>query len=131
MKRKTDVKTFFTILAILALLANNSQNCWMVHAASFAQPVACCCVLLGVLAQSFKPVKLSAPSKRAQHCWELLHPFVRSVRIDRIKAMSRSFTEGKKSRSSLFILENRKRRMFRYLDRYLVLAEIGQHNQRS
>ena len=58
--------------------------------------------------QSFKPVKLSAPSKRTQHCWELLHPFVRSVRTDRIKAMSRSFTEGKKSRSSLFILENRK-----------------------
>ena len=61
------VKTFFTVLAIFALLANNSQNCWMLHAALFAQPVACCCVLLGVVAQSLKPVNLLAPCKRTQH----------------------------------------------------------------
>ena len=52
----------------------------------FAHPVACCCVLLGVVAQSLKPVKLSnllAPCKRrnivSQHCWELLRLFERSL----------------------------------------------------
>ena len=41
------------------LLADNSQHCWIslsVH--PFAHPVASCCVLLGVAAQSLKPVKL-------------------------------------------------------------------------
>ena len=45
----------------------------------FAHPVACCCVLLGVVAaQSLKPVKLLATWKRTQQlqqCWELLRPF--------------------------------------------------------
>ena len=43
----------------------------------FAHPVARCCVLLGVVAQSLKPVKLFAPCKQTQH-WELLCPFARS-----------------------------------------------------
>ena len=34
-----------------ALLANNSQHCWMLYVRPFAHPVACCCVLLGVVAQ--------------------------------------------------------------------------------
>ena len=72
--------------------------------------------LLHVVTQSLKPVKLLAPCKRTQHCWELLHPFARSLRTDRIKAMSRSFTEGKNSRSSLFILESRKQRTFHFND---------------
>ena len=55
------VKTFFTILAIFALLANNSQNCWMLHVALFAQPVACSCVLLGVVAQKFETGKTFIP----------------------------------------------------------------------
>ena len=52
----------------------------------FARPVACCCVLLGVVVQSLKPVKLLAKCKRTQQrptllgqqWWELLHPFARS-----------------------------------------------------
>ena len=35
----------------------------------FAHPVACCWMLLRVVAQSLKPVKLFVPCKRAQHCW--------------------------------------------------------------
>ena len=35
----------------------------------FAHPVACCWMLLRVVAQSLKPVKLLAPCKRTQHCW--------------------------------------------------------------
>ena len=35
----------------------------------FADRVACCCVLLGVVKQSLKPVKLLALFKRMQHCW--------------------------------------------------------------
>ena len=37
------------------LLANNSQHCWMLHVASVSTP---CCMLLDVVAQSLKPVKL-------------------------------------------------------------------------
>ena len=37
------------------LLANNSQHCWMLHVASVCTP---CCMLLYVVAQSLKPVKL-------------------------------------------------------------------------
>ena len=33
------------------LLANNSQHCWMLYVRPFANPVASCCVLLGVVAQ--------------------------------------------------------------------------------
>ena len=50
----------------------------------FAHPVACCCVLLGVVAQSLKPVKLLSRQLRtfllfrdrrsiAQQCWIRLH----------------------------------------------------------
>ena len=46
---------------------------------TFAHPVAYCCVLLGVVAQSLKPVKLLAPCKRTQHCCELLCLFARSL----------------------------------------------------
>ena len=48
------------------LLTNNSQHCWMLHVASVCTP---CCMLLDVVAQSLKPVKLLAPCKRTQHCW--------------------------------------------------------------
>ena len=37
------------------LLAINSQRCWMLHVASVCTP---CCMLLRVVAQSLKPVKL-------------------------------------------------------------------------
>ena len=51
------------------LLANNSQHCWMLHVASFCSP---CCMLLGVVAQSLKPVKLLAMCKRTQQLPTLL-----------------------------------------------------------
>ena len=48
-----------------------TQYCWMLHVASVCTPSVhrCCCVLLGVVAQSLKPVKLVAPCQQAQHCW--------------------------------------------------------------
>ena len=53
----------------------------------FAHPVACCCVLLGVVAQKLKPVKLLAMCKRmqqptrllGQQSLELLRPFTRNL----------------------------------------------------
>ena len=64
-----------------AFFANNSQHCWMLHVASVCTS---CCVLLGVVAQSLKPVKLlneQLPTFRlfrdrrsvAQQCWIRLH----------------------------------------------------------
>ena len=38
-------------------------------------------ILLHVFAQSLKPVKLLAPYKRTQHCWEFLCPFARSLKL--------------------------------------------------
>ena len=48
------------------LLANNSQHCWIYILSPFAHPVACCWVLLGVVAQGLKPIKLLATCKRTQ-----------------------------------------------------------------
>ena len=56
----------------------------LVHVASVCPP---CCMLLGVVTQSLKPVKLSTTCKRTQQVrtlsgqqsWELLRPFARSV----------------------------------------------------
>ena len=45
----------------------NIVACYMLHL--FAHPVACCWMLLRVVAESLKPVKLLAPCKRTQHCW--------------------------------------------------------------
>ena len=63
------------------LLANNSQNCWMLHVASVCTP---CCMLLDVVAQSLKPVKLFSQQlptfllfhdrwSVTQQCWIRLH----------------------------------------------------------
>jgi len=35
----------------------------------FAHAVACCCMVLRVVARSLKPVKHLAPCKRTQYCW--------------------------------------------------------------
>ena len=59
----------------------------MLHIASVCTPccmllrvVGSCCVLLGVVAQSLKPpVKLLAPWKGTQDCWELLRPLSRTI----------------------------------------------------
>ena len=56
----------------------------LVHVASVCPP---CCMLLGVVTQSLKPVKLSTTCKRTQQVrtlsgqqsWELLRPFARSL----------------------------------------------------
>ena len=45
----------------------------------FVRPVACCCVLLGVVAQSLKPVKLLDTSKRTQQLPTMLRPFARDL----------------------------------------------------
>ena len=63
------------------LLNNNSQHCWMLHVASVCTP---CCILLDVVAQSLKPVKLFSQQlptfllfrdrrSVAQQCWIRLH----------------------------------------------------------
>ena len=63
------------------LLANNSQHCWMLHGASVCTPR---CMLLSVVAQSLKPVKLFSQQlptfllfrdrqSLAQQCWIRLH----------------------------------------------------------
>ena len=54
------------------MLANTSNivGCYMLR--PFAHPVACCCVLLGVVAQCLKPVKLLAACKRTQQLPTLL-----------------------------------------------------------
>ena len=63
------------------LLANNSQHCWMLHGASVCTPH---CMLLDVVAQSLKPVKLFSQQlptfllfldrrSVAQQCWIRLH----------------------------------------------------------
>ena len=63
------------------LLANNSRHCWMLHVASVCTP---CCMLLHVVAQSLKPVKLFSQQlptfllfrdrrSVAQQCWIRLH----------------------------------------------------------
>ena len=63
------------------LLANNSQYCWMLHVASVCTS---CCMLLDVVVQSLKPVKLFSQQlptfllfrdrrSVAQQCWIRLH----------------------------------------------------------
>ena len=64
-----------------AFFANNSQHCWMLHVASVCTS---CCMLLDVVAQSLKPVKLFSQQlptfllfrdrrSVAQQCWIRLH----------------------------------------------------------
>ena len=72
-------------LSIEKSFVRELTECYMLR--PFAHPVAYC-VLLGVVAQSLKPVKLSkllAPCKRRnivrQRCWELLRLFERSLRF--------------------------------------------------
>ena len=62
------------------LLANNCQHCWMLHVVSVCTP---CCMLLHVVAQSLKPVKLLSQQlpfllfrdcrSVAQWCWIRFH----------------------------------------------------------
>ena len=63
------------------LLTNNSQHCWMLHVASVCTP---CCILLDVVVQSLKLVKLFSQQlptsllfcdrqSIVQQCWIRLH----------------------------------------------------------
>ena len=59
----------------------------------FAHPVACYCVLLGVVGQSLRPVERLAACKWTQQLtrmldqqrWELLRPFARSLRKQHLR----------------------------------------------
>ena len=55
------------------LLANKSQHCSMLYVASICTPRR---MLLRVVAQSLKPVKLLATCKRTQQLSVMLRPFV-------------------------------------------------------
>ena len=84
-------------------LCKRTQHCWPTTPkinecymmSPFVHPVAYCCVLLGVVAQNLKPVKLLATCKRTQQpptllgqpCLELLRPFVRSFRLCSVKSV--------------------------------------------
>ena len=46
------------------MLANKSKHCWILMLRPFAHPAGCCSLLLGVVVQSLKPVKLLATCKR-------------------------------------------------------------------
>ena len=62
-------QTFSTLQTGATLLANKSYvvGCYMLR--PFAHPIAFCWMLLRVVGQSLKPVKLLAPCKRAHFCW--------------------------------------------------------------
>ena len=72
-----QIVSLLTVCTLLFSCAVNSRvngrnivECYML--CPFAHPVACCCVLLRVVAQSFKPVKRLARCKREQQLPTLL-----------------------------------------------------------
>ena len=54
-EKQSTFKVLGCVQTDATLLTNNSQHCWMLHVAS---AVACCWMLLLVVAQSLKPVEL-------------------------------------------------------------------------
>ena len=79
-KKKNDVKQ--TVKPRVS--GRNVVGCYFLR--PFAHPISCFCGLLGVVAQSFKPVKLLATCKQlpilsGQQCWELLCQFVRRFNL--------------------------------------------------
>ena len=58
----------------LRLLANNSQHCWMLHVVCINCTPSC--MLLGVVAQSLKSVKLLATWKRMQQAPNIVGPTI-------------------------------------------------------
>ena len=67
------------------LLANNSQHCWMLHVASVCTP---CCMLLRIVAQSLKQVKLLAP--RTFTSGFILSPLHKNRAVDNGKLLTPS-----------------------------------------
>ena len=51
----------------------------------FAHPAACCCMLLGVVLQNLKPIKLSATCKRTQQLPAMLRLFHEALAYYRVK----------------------------------------------
>ena len=70
-----NIRTLSPVQTNATLFANNSQHCWRLHVASVCTP---CCMLLGFVALSLKPVKLLATWKRTQQLPTMLRPFARS-----------------------------------------------------
>ena len=61
------------------LLANNPKLCWMLRVVPVCTP---CCLLLRVVAQSLKPIKLFATCKRTQQLPTMLRPFARGFMVN-------------------------------------------------
>ena len=59
----------------------NIFGCYML--CPFAHPVACCCELVGVVAQSLKPAKLLATCKRTQQLPTMLRPFAKCLKAQK------------------------------------------------
>ena len=70
------------VSCFLRLRANgrNIVGCYMLRL--FAHPVACCCAKFET-GHTFSPVQTDATllANNPQHCWELLRPFARSLRL--------------------------------------------------
>ena len=72
--RATDLPLSKFQIPCLSPVQTDAQHCWPTTPnivgcymlRPFVHPVPCCCALLGVVAQSLKPVKLLATSKRTQ-----------------------------------------------------------------
>ena len=76
MFRNVPACSMFRVLSTPTLLANNSQHCSMLHVASVCTP---CSMLLNVVGQSLKPVKLLAPGKRTKYCCVRLQVALKST----------------------------------------------------
>ena len=64
----------------------------------FAHPVACCWMLLCVVAQSLKPDNLLAPCKQMQHCWPTTPDIVGSCCVRLHVALDHSLAWANKIR---------------------------------
>ena len=65
---------------LLGTLHEKRYGCYLLRSFEYPQ-VVWCCVLLGVVAQSRKQVRLRANGRNnSQQCWELFRPPARSLR---------------------------------------------------
>ena len=79
----------------------SSLTAWMLHVASVCTP-SCICVLLGVIAQSFKTVKLLATPRLA--CLASVSNRVIARKLERKRKIKRCKREGEGRRGSFFPL---------------------------
>ena len=86
-------------LCSLSPICKRAQHCWPTALnfvgcyvlRPFAHPVAFCCMLLGVVAQSLKPIKLLATCKRTQQLPTMLRPFARGFMVNSYSVFQASF----------------------------------------